>query len=178
MERELPIRVEIEGNHVAEFPDGTDPKVIDMVVKRDIQSLKGTSTITKPTEQPKVSHTQTDNKEGVLPKIGKGMWGLAKNVAPLADPDYWKAMDTPDKWKRQQATLNRLSDGLIALMGADVNIPQGLMSKIIGMKKSGMKFGEIYGKLTPDEQKLAMSAIKPPSLVEHEVKRITPGLMR
>lgn len=48
------IRVEIEGHDPMEFPEGTDPKVIDMVVKRDV--------IGKQTPQPPTDNRTTGQK--------------------------------------------------------------------------------------------------------------------
>lgn len=43
-----PIRVEIEGHPPLEFPEGTDPGVIDMVVKRDVLKAASPPTKTEP----------------------------------------------------------------------------------------------------------------------------------
>jgi len=85
-----PIRVEIEGHDPMEFPEGTDPKVIDMVVKRDI--LKVTPSPTKDTGLlTKLAKAVDPYTKYALPVLGAVSGGAAALPANLIAPGIAEA---------------------------------------------------------------------------------------
>ena len=148
-----------------------------------IQHVRNHMSTNKPPIEERVSHTQ--GNEGYIPQAFEavkadklGNMGLSMMKAYK---DKLEAIGgEKDPWKRQQSILRQLDKGgipiIINILQAGA-VPEGLIAKILDMKKSGMWFKDIIKQLTPEEQSMAMGAVKGSAFLEKEVQRITPGLL-
>jgi len=117
------------------------------------------------------SHTQGNKGTAVGRAIGKV---LTKEEELRTNPvQYWST-----KLNIPQAKMQQLHDWMMVATPSTIEtkVAPSLISKIMQLKQKGLKFGEIMKSLSPNEQKMAMEAINPPNLVQHETKRIS-GLL-
>jgi len=105
---------------------------------------------------------------------------MIKRAMPLLFPSEIKRIaNLPQNQRYAEAAQGAFALVIPIETGGTVSMqavsPQ-LMTKIYTLKQQGLKFMDILKRLSPEEKAVAMQAIKPPSLVQHEAQRIAGAL--